>query len=521
MLSKIKKISKDMLIYSALASEFEPLDFKNDALAGVRANYFNAHNHTQTEKTELTVDNKPLSLSYSMKNGEPLSWKALLNNQPYQTVKRERSGVYCVISYNENGVVYKRQFFDYAHYWLRTEYYSADDRNYFSAVISPVYRDGVMMLKYKTYDEDGRRLKKEYLFPSLTPPRRKCCALVYANAGMIWYDACFCPAEFAQETENARRGFNFDLDSFTPNIYTTVTDVLDNAPYLTDEDVRDMTPQAQPAAEEPAEDDTKPYSAYDKIENILFEAHKTNKNIFGELAQHSEPSDDKPEAPANELPGEPETKAPEAPEQVAVEEPEETAEEAALEMAEAFGVNPDFNKAEPDEAPADTAHTEEQPSFEHAFEGEPDSIVHTKTGRYRYYGALDGRNRRVGRGRTVSDKGITSYEGGYVADRREGFGICYYKEGSVNYVGNWKDGRRNGAGVGYRLSDGTMHAGCWSNNAPQGFGARFDKDGSFLDVCTYVDGMRSGRSVSFDEDGNIVVRLWSNGELITEKIIAD
>ena len=66
-----------------------------------------------------------------------------------------------------------------------------------------------------------------------------------------------------------------------------------------------------------------------------------------------------------------------------------------------------------------------------------------------------------------------------------------------------------------------MHAGCWSNNAPSGFGARFDKDGGFLDVCTYVDGKRNGKSVSFDEDGNIVVRLWSNGEMISEKIIAD
>ena len=55
----------------------------------------------------------------------------------------------------------------------------------------------------------------------------------------------------------------------------------------------------------------------------------------------------------------------------------------------------------------------------------------------------------------------------------------------------------------------------------EGFGARFDRDGGFLDVCTYVDGKRNGKSVSFDEDGNIVVRLWSNGEMISEKIIAD
>ena len=115
MRSDLKKISKDLLIYSALVSDYEPLDFKNDALAGVRANYFNAGTMPQSEKTELVLDSKPLNLSYSMKNGEPLSWKAIYNNQPYQTVKRESNGKYCVLSYNEDGIVFKRHLFYYTH----------------------------------------------------------------------------------------------------------------------------------------------------------------------------------------------------------------------------------------------------------------------------------------------------------------------------------------------------------------------------------------------------------------------
>ena len=66
-----------------------------------------------------------------------------------------------------------------------------------------------------------------------------------------------------------------------------------------------------------------------------------------------------------------------------------------------------------------------------------------------------------------------------------------------------------------------MHAGNWSNNTPHGFGARFDKNGNFMDVCTYVNGKRSGKSVSFDKDGNLVVRVWIDGEMISEKIIVD
>ena len=63
MLSKLQKNAKDLIIYSALVSEYERLDFKDDALAGVRANYFNANCAAQNEKTELTISGKPHSLS--------------------------------------------------------------------------------------------------------------------------------------------------------------------------------------------------------------------------------------------------------------------------------------------------------------------------------------------------------------------------------------------------------------------------------------------------------------------------
>ena len=51
--------------------------------------------------------------------------------------------------------------------------------------------------------------------------------------------------------------------------------------------------------------------------------------------------------------------------------------------------------------------------------------------------------------------------------------------------------------------------------------ARFDSDGSFLDVCRYENGTRNGKSVSFDENGNVVIKVWENGELISEQTITD
>lgn len=508
MLSDLKKISKDLLIYSALVSAFEPLDFKNDALAGVRANYFNAQNLPQSEKTELMLDGKPLSLAYAIKSGEPLAWKAIYNNHPYQTVKRESGDVYCVISYNADGVVVKRQYFDIYHLWLRTEYYSADTGNVLRAVLSPKFKNSLVVLKYKTYDEQGTKTTR-FLFPSTQAPRKKCDALVYSNSGMIWYDATFRPNDFSEEKPVEQKGFCFEPGDFSSDIYARVSTALNDAPYLTEADVRAMSndeePLPAPAAEEP-----RPYSAYDKIESILFEAHKTNKNLFGELANQG-----REESVSVSVDEEEKTEAsePAAEQPVPADEPD--ADEAALEMVEAFGGNPDLV------ASPSAKDKTDQPPTETEQESEPDSLVKTKSGEYRYYGDLDDSHRRTGRGRTVSAQGITSYEGDYAEDKRHGFGVCYYKQGSVNYVGNWKNGARDGAGVGYRLSDGTMHAGGWSNNAPHGIGARFDKDGSFLDVCTYVNGKRSGKSVSFDQDGNVVVRLWLNGEMISERTITD
>ena len=71
-----------MILYSVILSDFEKPDFKNDALAGVRANYFNSNHCAQSDTTEIELDGRQLSLSYSMKEGEPISWKITKNHQP-------------------------------------------------------------------------------------------------------------------------------------------------------------------------------------------------------------------------------------------------------------------------------------------------------------------------------------------------------------------------------------------------------------------------------------------------------
>ena len=290
----------------------------------------------------------------------------------------------------------------------------------------------------------------------------------------------------------------------------------------------------------------KDYSAYDIIEKILVEAHKTNKDLFGEIINHTAEEDFEP-AEVKIVTGEKD-------EQLSDDEVEENSQiseheiaddtdavaETADEQTEASksvvtvdssgeaseDEETDFENVEAnigthcqiDDVPTEESD-EENPEIVNEEEPHCDVVILTKSGRYTYFGNLDENNCRTGRGRTVSPDGMTSYDGEYLDDRRNGFGVCYYNNGSINYVGNWTDNSRNGGGVGYRLSDGTMHAGKWDNNTPDGYGARFDRNGNLIDVSNYENGVRTGKSVSFDENGNIVVSVYENGEKISEFLV--
>ena len=512
MLSKLRKISKDLIIYSVLVAEYERLDFKNDALAGVRANYFNAKCSPQTEKTDITIDNRVYNLGYSMKKGEPLSWKINADTHPVQTVKRSAGGGYCVMSYGDNGIIYKRQFFGGDHAWLRTEYYDRRLENTIVAVIYPRRAEGLFLLRLQRFLPSG--VTTVDLYPSLDTPKKRCTALMYSNSGMIWYDERFKPTDFTVPTVQQKGGgFAFSRESFGAGRSVDMLE-LQNAPYLSEDDI--LT-EEEPAAPVQPEPETYTYSAYERIANILFEAHKTNKNIFGELAGYpmEEPATEKTDAAEEQ----PDTTEEAADADETVEAVAENAENTA--EPEAITAVPEEEPETALEAAADEEQADAEVFVKPDSEPEADVKIATKNAAYAYFGTTDEDGKRTGLGRTVTPEGLTSYDGEYLADKRHGFGVCYYKEGSPNYIGDWENGNRSGRGVGFRRSDGTLHAGKWTDNKPDGFGARFDRDGGFLDVCTYVGGVRNGKSVSFDEDGNVVIRLWKNGELISEKLIAD
>lgn len=540
MLEQSQKLTDGLIIYSVLVSDYEKLDFKNDALAGVRANYFNSGCKEQKEITEIELHGMDYKMSCLLTKNEPLSWKVTRDNLPYQSVKRATGGVYSVITYNDRGIVFKRQFFDRNHTWLRTEYFNRSIADKLITRIYPRKVSGIITLVTEDIDDNGI-VSVKTLFPSDKQSNENSRVLIYSNVGMLWYDASFLPSDmpFTEKKSYGNSGFVFNGDLFKNDFVPENAYNLEDCAYLTDEDIPNVSDTAEPVSK-------KDYSAYDIIEKILVEAHKTNKDLFGEIINHTaeedfEPaevkivtvekdeqlSDDEVEENSqileHEIADDTDAVAETADEQtedsesvVTVDSPDEASEDEETDFE-----NVESNigtHCQIDDVPTEESD-EENPKIVNEEEPHCDVVILTKSGRYTYFGNLDENNCRTGRGRTVSPDGMTSYDGEYLDDRRNGFGVCYYNNGSINYVGNWTDNSRNGGGVGYRLSDGTMHAGKWDNNTPDGYGARFDRNGNLIDVSNYENGVRTGKSVSFDENGNIVVSVYENGEKISEFLV--
>lgn len=540
MLEQSQKLTDGLIIYSVLVSDYEKLDFKNDALAGVRANYFNSGCKEQKEITEIELHGMDYKMSCLLTKNEPLSWKVTRDNRPYQSVKRATGGVYSVITYNDRGIVFKRQFFDRNHTWLRTEYFNRSIADKLITRIYPRKVSGIITLVTEDIDDNGI-VSVKTLFPSVKQSNENSRVLIYSNVGMLWYDASFLPSDmpFTEKKSYGNSGFVFNGDLFKNDFVPENAYNLEDCAYLTDEDIPNVSDTAEPVSK-------KDYSAYDIIEKILVEAHKTNKDLFGEIINHTAEEDFEP-AEVKIVTGEKDKQLSddEVEENSQISEHEnaddtdavaDTSDEQTEDSENVVTVDSsgeasedeetDFENVEAnigthcqiDDVPTEESD-EENPEIVNEEEPHCDVVILTKSGRYTYFGNLDENNCRTGRGRTVSPDGMTSYDGEYLDDRRNGFGVCYYNNGSINYVGNWTDNSRNGGGVGYRLSDGTMHAGKWDNNTPDGYGARFDRNGNLIDVSNYENGVRTGKSVSFDENGNIVVSVYENGEKISEFLV--
>ena len=177
---------------------------------------------------------------------------------------------------------------------------------------------------------------------------------------------------------------------------------------------------------------------------------------------------------------------------------EETVEEEATVEAT---VEPDS-----EEAAAEEAEEESSPA-EDSGVAKPDKLIMADGAMYSYYGSLDEQGNRSGYGRTVTEDGLTAYEGYYDNDKRSGKGSYYYKNGALCYTGDWVENVRHGVGVGVSSSDGSIHTGRWQYNRPVGNGVRMTSDGDIKFVCKELsDG--TAVLINFLPDDSIVIAKY-------------
>ena len=140
----------------------------------------------------------------------------------------------------------------------------------------------------------------------------------------------------------------------------------------------------------------------------------------------------------------------------------------------------------------------------------PAKVIKTSTGdSYYYYGELNERGERHGKGRTSMHGDLTAYDGMYSHDKRDGFGAYYYSNGKICYIGDWSANRRNGVGISFKSKDRSMYVGSWENNCPVGIGVKFDENGNFKYIGKYEQGVLEGVGVSYlpDEEMLFVSRM--------------
>lgn len=413
--------NKDIIYFGITFEKFDILDFTDDFLAGVRSNFFNSGFETQSNRCVQYVGDVEYFFVYNMEKGKQLSWKVNKNGNVFQNSERVNPNSYRVNTYDENGRIFKRHYFDNNHIWLKSEYLT-DSLNKPEYILYPFEVDDneVIVKIHNTPDSSVQT----YLYPKESMPEDgDYSVLSYTDKGFLFFNSVpnnrfISKTVIRDNSVNNLGGFEFNLVDF--NLSRNLNSTFD----ITDAEYLDY-------------ENGKPYYKVtnEKLNNTSFENESDIEEF--DVKVYEKETDD------------------------------------------------------------------------------PDAVIEKKGESYKYYGELDENKKRTGYGRTVTDEGITAYEGGYFDDMRNGFGAFYFKNGKINYVGNWYNNRRNGFGVGFRGSDGSSHIGKWNNNSPEGLSARFDKNGNFIFLGNFIDGKKQGKGITVDDDGSFVVSVFKDDEVVS------
>lgn len=219
-----------MIYYSVALKGFEELDFKDDALAGVRACYFKENFKPQQGDTIRQFEKERLSYCYSLEENKPMLWKVMKNQNVLQLSKYLPENMYCICFYNSLEFVTKKVYFNSKHYWIKTEYFVPEKGLSCVCSVAPKVINGYFAIVKTVYNENECMATPLYMVKSV-PNVGLCDAVAYSNRGMLYFTA-----QIPNDVSNIKAkaaGFSFSPVDFNLARNLNSTFDISFAPYLT------------------------------------------------------------------------------------------------------------------------------------------------------------------------------------------------------------------------------------------------------------------------------------------------
>ena len=490
--------------YNFCIREIDDVDLDSDILSAVRKSYFASF---EKIRDKITYDSEGISMlyDYCIEKDKPLRW-TVKNPQGgvVQEVLPADSGRYYLCFYRGDKL-FKRLLFSKLHTLLMAEY--MDDNGAVCRSVEPRKVQGGLCLLYKDVSlpdpvvlSAAPDIEDEYIAQCVKSQFRDYTAAASTDTGIVWYLSDKQTARFkalVQETTAALS--NMEEESF----------VGDDTPLLDKINAKDFNMKRNLSASldiSKAKSFSAPVVQQDAEDKPVEPADEATISVQADVKE--EMSDEEIAQIASQI-------------DAAVAEPSEMEDEEAIRMSP---------QGEPDGV-EQTEETEEQEEIEEAEDSEeksevepvaakPDKEIMADGAVYSYYGNLDGNGNRSGYGRTVTDFGLTAYEGMYVNDKRSGKGAYFYKDGTLCYSGDWAENVRHGVGVGFSSRDGSIHVGNWVHNKPEGTGVRMSAEGEIKFVCKELSDGSTVLMNYLNDDSVVISKYDKNGSKLSEKKVS-
>ena len=176
-----------ILYFGLTFDKYDVLDFTDDFLAGVRANFFNSDRETQVNRSVQYLGNDELSFVYNLTDGSPISWKVNKNGVVHQYAEVVDKDCYRVNTYGDNGRIFKRHYFNNNHIWLKSEYLDDNMKNIEYVLYPSVIDEKDVIVKIHNSADS---IVQSYLYPKETMPEESdYSVLAFTDSGFLFFNS--------------------------------------------------------------------------------------------------------------------------------------------------------------------------------------------------------------------------------------------------------------------------------------------------------------------------------------------